>query len=123
MEPPPGTGTNSNEVWKLKKAVYGLTQASREWNKHLDQCLQAMGYRSLQKEPCIYWHRDKDQILGVFVDDIVSAGLLKDHDLFFQGDLKLGICITNLRKCNGFFGSRYLHSGLWVLVVVTNSIH
>jgi hypothetical protein len=24
MELPPGTGTNSNEVWKLKKAVYGL---------------------------------------------------------------------------------------------------
>jgi hypothetical protein len=30
MEPPPGTGNNPNEVWKLKKAVYGLKQASRE---------------------------------------------------------------------------------------------
>jgi hypothetical protein len=62
MEPPPGTGTNSNEVWKLKKAVYGLKQASREWNKQLDWCLQAMGYKSLQSELCIYQHEDKDQI-------------------------------------------------------------
>jgi hypothetical protein len=104
MEPPPGTGTNSNEVRKLKKAVYGLKQVSREWNKHLDRCLQAMSYKSLQSKLCIYWHRDKDQILRVFVNDIVSAGLLKDHDLFFQGSLKLGIHIKNLRECNGFLG-------------------
>jgi hypothetical protein len=54
MELPPGTGTNPSEVWKLKKAVYGLKQASREWNKHLDRCLQLMSYRSLQSEPCIH---------------------------------------------------------------------
>jgi hypothetical protein len=24
IEPPPGTGTNPNELWKLKKAVYAL---------------------------------------------------------------------------------------------------
>jgi hypothetical protein len=30
MELPPGAGNNPNEVWKLKKAVYGLKQASRE---------------------------------------------------------------------------------------------
>jgi hypothetical protein len=104
MEPPPGTGTSSNEVWKLKKAVYGLKQVSREWNKHLDWCLQAMCYKSLQSEPCIYRHVDKDQILGDFVDDIVIPGLLKDHNLFFQGSLKLGIRIKNLGKCNGFLG-------------------
>jgi hypothetical protein len=32
MEPPPGTGNNPNKVWKLKKAVYSLKQASRECN-------------------------------------------------------------------------------------------
>jgi hypothetical protein len=104
MEPPPGTGTDPNEVWKLKKAVYGLKQASREWNKHLDRCLQTMGYKSLQSEPCIYRHKDKNQILGVFVDDIVSAGSSEDHDLFFQGSLKLDIRIKNLGECKGFLG-------------------
>jgi hypothetical protein len=54
MESPPGTGTNSNKVWKLKKAVYGLKQVSRKWNKNQDRCLQAMDYKSLQSEPCIY---------------------------------------------------------------------
>jgi hypothetical protein len=104
MEPPPGTGTNPNKVWKLKKAVYGLKQVSREWNKHLDQCLQSMGYKSLQREPCIYLHEDKDQILGVFVNDIVSPGLLNDHDFFFQRSLKFGIQIKNLGKCDEFLG-------------------
>jgi hypothetical protein len=27
MEPPPGAGNNPNEVWKLKKAVYGLKRS------------------------------------------------------------------------------------------------
>jgi hypothetical protein len=54
MELPPSTETNPNKMWKLKKAVYGSKQASREWNKHLDWCLQAMGYKSLQSKPCIY---------------------------------------------------------------------
>jgi hypothetical protein len=51
MEPSPGAGNNPNEVWKLKKAVYALKQASREWNKHQDRCLQAMGYKCLHSEP------------------------------------------------------------------------
>jgi hypothetical protein len=41
---------------------------------------------------------------AVFVDDIVSAGLSEDHDLFFQGSLKLGIQIKNLGECKGFLG-------------------
>jgi hypothetical protein len=58
MEPPPGTGTNPNKVWNMKKVVYGLNQASREWNKHLDQCLKAMSYTSLQSKPCTYVYTD-----------------------------------------------------------------
>jgi hypothetical protein len=41
------------------------------------------------------------------VDDIVSAGISKDHDLFFQGRLKLGIHIKNLGKCDGFLGTEW----------------
>jgi hypothetical protein len=76
-----------------------------------------MGYKSLQSEPCIYRHRDKDHILGVFVDNKVSAGLLKDDDLFFPGSLKLGIHIKNLGKCNGFLGvdKHIQDNGSWLL--------
>jgi hypothetical protein len=63
-----------------------------------------MSYKSLQSEPCIYRHKDKDQILGVFGDDIVSAGLSEDNDFFFKGSLKLGIRMKNLGECKGFLG-------------------
>jgi hypothetical protein len=47
----------------------------------------------------------------------VSAGLSKDHDLFFQGSLKLGIRIQNLGKCNGFLGVDICiqDNGTWLL--------
>ncbi|KAG6438793.1 hypothetical protein O3G_MSEX000229 [Manduca sexta] len=62
---------NSNKVLKLKKAIYGLKQASRAWNKKVDVCLQDNGYKKSQLEPCMYIKNiDKCKtIVTVYVDD------------------------------------------------------
>ncbi|CAH2109147.1 unnamed protein product [Euphydryas editha] len=42
---------SKNKVLKLKKAIYGLKQASRAWNKKLDSCLLEYGYKKSKLEP------------------------------------------------------------------------
>ncbi|XP_019171098.1 PREDICTED: uncharacterized protein LOC109166666 [Ipomoea nil] len=46
MEPPPGyTEENNGQVCRLIKSLYGLKQASRQWNTKLCVALQNMGFR------------------------------------------------------------------------------
>ena len=67
---------NPNTVCKLHKAIYGLKQASRQWNKLLDAFMNKLGYKSLQTDSCIYIKRSKSNqlmILCLYVDDTVAA--------------------------------------------------
>ncbi|KAH9174145.1 hypothetical protein AeNC1_017689, partial [Aphanomyces euteiches] len=40
----------TNMVCKLNKSIYGLKQAPRQWNKKLNNCLLAMGFKRCHKE-------------------------------------------------------------------------
>lgn len=61
----------SNKVLKLKKAIYGLKQASRAWNKKVDSCLLGNGYCKSKLEPCMYTKNVGiyETIMAVYVDD------------------------------------------------------
>lgn len=63
----------TNKVCRLKKAIYGLKQASREWNKKLDQKLREYGLKRSRIDPCIYHNIDGKSMLfvAVYVDDLL----------------------------------------------------
>ena len=44
----------TNKVCKLQRSIYGLVQASRNWNKHLDSVIKAYGFIQTFGEACIY---------------------------------------------------------------------
>jgi hypothetical protein len=75
VRPPDGYSNESREVWRLKKSVYGLKQASRQWNIKLNEFLIKIGFKSLITDHCIYLRRkgDKFSILSIWVDDIIIA--------------------------------------------------
>ena len=60
-------------VWKLKKAIYGLKQASRSWNQCFDQTVQKFRFKKCPNESCVYKKVEKGNVvlLVLYVDDIL----------------------------------------------------
>jgi transposase InsO family protein len=114
MELPEGyEGDKQNSVCKLNKTLYGLKQASREWNVKFTQELKDQGFEQTMTDPCVFTRGvgPEKVLLGVFVDDNIIVGrsqniieakhilnnLFKMKDL---GELKkiVGIRVANEEK-------------------------
>lgn len=71
IEQPEGFKTNSNQVCRLNKAMYGLKQAGRQWNLKLESALMSYGLIKSQMDPCVYYNHDGTLFLAIYVDDIL----------------------------------------------------
>jgi hypothetical protein len=80
MELPEGyEGDGRKTVCKLDKTLYGLKQASREWNLKYTRKLKDHGFEQTLADPCVFVRGvgpDK-VLLGLFVDDNALVGNLK----------------------------------------------
>uniref|UniRef100_A0A5S6QKH9 Reverse transcriptase Ty1/copia-type domain-containing protein n=1 Tax=Trichuris muris TaxID=70415 RepID=A0A5S6QKH9_TRIMR len=59
-------------VCKLKKAIYGLKQAGRQWYKKLDEKLRELGMKPLESDSCVYSVPGTGGLLklvAIYVDD------------------------------------------------------
>jgi transposase InsO family protein len=87
MEQPEGFVCEGGEqkVCRLKKSIYGLKQASREWNSKFDHFLVQFGLNRCVADPCVYYQKDRDSliILAIWVDDglLCSRGNSKANEV------------------------------------------
>ncbi|GJT88080.1 retrotransposon protein, putative, ty1-copia subclass, partial [Tanacetum coccineum] len=71
-------------VCKLKRSIYGLKQASRQWNKRFDDEIKKFGFTQNRDEPCVYLKASGSNVtfLILYVDDILimrnNIPMLKD---------------------------------------------
>nr|GEW76915.1 retrotransposon protein, putative, Ty1-copia subclass [Tanacetum cinerariifolium] len=65
-----------NRVCKLKRSIYGLKQASRQWNKRFDDEIKKFGFTQNHDEPCVYLKSSGSNInfLILYFDDILIMG-------------------------------------------------
>ena len=73
---------NENMVCKLKKSLYRLKQAPRQWYKKFDSFMMSHEYKRTFVDPCVYvrrFHDDKFIILLLYVDDMLIVG--QDADM------------------------------------------
>ncbi|GJU56617.1 retrotransposon protein, putative, ty1-copia subclass [Tanacetum coccineum] len=65
-----------NRVCKLKRSIYGLKQASRQWNKQFDDEIKKFGFSQNRDEPCVYMKASGSYVtfLILYVDDILIMG-------------------------------------------------
>ncbi|KAM2628345.1 hypothetical protein TB2_001696 [Malus domestica] len=77
MAQPPGFVERGKEslVCKLNKSIYGLKQASRQWNKKFDQVIMAAGFQENKMDECVYLKVSDSKFifLVLYVDDILLA--------------------------------------------------
>lgn len=74
MRQPQGFKTN-NQVYKLKKSLYGLKQAAKVWNDTLDSELIKIGFLKNEMDRCLYMLCAENKIcyLLVHVDDMILS--------------------------------------------------
>ncbi|GJU98144.1 putative reverse transcriptase domain-containing protein [Tanacetum coccineum] len=63
-------------VCKLQRSIYGLKQASRQWNKRFDEEIKKFGFTQNRDEPCVYRKASGSNVvfLILYVDDILIMG-------------------------------------------------
>ena len=65
-----------SKVYKLKTSIYGLKQASRQWNLKFNQAMLKDGFTMVKEDHCVHIKCSNIGfiILSLFVDDILIAG-------------------------------------------------
>jgi hypothetical protein len=58
-----------NDEWaiKLKRNIYGLVQASRNWFLKLSKIYEHLGFKQSKSDPCLFLR--KDMIIVLYTDD------------------------------------------------------
>ncbi|WVZ18008.1 hypothetical protein V8G54_005330 [Vigna mungo] len=77
MKPPPGLLLpEPHLVCKLHKSLYGLRQASRQWNSKLTSALISYGFSQSSADHSLFTYHSSNSFIAllVYVDDIVLTG-------------------------------------------------
>ncbi|KAL0426862.1 UNVERIFIED_CONTAM: Retrovirus-related Pol polyprotein from transposon RE2, partial [Sesamum latifolium] len=77
MIPPEGYAkARSGLVCRLKKSLYDLKQASRQWNIEFTSKLEAYGFKQSPHDHCLFTMRSNSCFLAliVYVDDVLLTG-------------------------------------------------
>ncbi|XP_075079725.1 uncharacterized protein LOC142164957 [Nicotiana tabacum] len=130
MKVPPGlsipsTSSSTPLIFKLKKSLYGLRHASKQWYAKLSQALQSRGYTHALNDYSLFTKGSGDSliILVVYVDDIVfietDLGEVSALKAFFHDQFK----IKYLGLFNYFIGIEVLYSSFEVLLHQRKFIH
>jgi hypothetical protein len=67
-------------VAQLLKCLYGLKQSPRRWYQKLHAFLLSIGFTSSSADPCLYFKKDGQLSVLVYVDDLLIAGRRKQVD-------------------------------------------
>lgn len=121
MRLPDGYSTPSNKVYKLKRPLYGLKQASREWNCELTTHLLSYGFSQSSHDHCLFMLKTNTSFLAllVYVDDLlimgsfitkinnVKASLHKAFTIKDLGPVKYYLGLMVARSTNRIFLSQH----------------
>ena len=76
--PPPEAQKAPNTLWKLKKAVYGLSDAGLKWYKRVVAVLQSLGGRKSEMDTAVFVFHSKEGelegLVSVHVDEFFYCG-------------------------------------------------
>nr|GME03892.1 retrovirus-related Pol polyprotein from transposon TNT 1-94 [Ipomoea batatas] len=107
MALPPGfVPKQPGQVCKLKMSLYGLKQASRQWNARLTTELSSMGLKQAICDNSLFTRGSGNSFIAllVYVDDIVLASSDRNQIQQIKEHLHLVFQIKDLGNLNFFLG-------------------
>lgn len=112
VELPPGgaPGIEKGSLLRIKKAVYGLIDAPREWYTALQQTMDEAKFRRSKLDTCLYYAWEKGRLVGalaIHVDDILFTGTAEFQNTYMQ-KLKDKYPFKHWKVNQGEFLGRYL---------------
>lgn len=112
MNKPEGLEIGENKVLKLKKAIYGLKQSSRQWNLRVDQVLSKLGYKKSKFEPCLYTKKNGSSltIVALYVDDFFIFSNCQKETSFLKEKLGSEFKVKDLGQAKQILGVRIQYS-------------
>ena len=112
MEQPEGWVVPGKEDWVclLKKAIYGLKQASRQWNAKIHRTLLNQGFIRTYSDAGVYVYSSKTNgqvcYVVLYVDDLLLLGDSKPFIEQIKNHLKKEYQMTDLGPVERFLGLR-----------------
>ncbi|CAI7757382.1 unnamed protein product, partial [Closterium sp. NIES-53] len=106
---PPGfTGSfPTSSQWSLRRPVYGLRQAPREWHDTLRTTLAALGFVPSTADPLLFLRTDTSLppfCVLVYVDDLVFATADTEALTLVKSELQKRHTCTDLGELRSYFG-------------------
>lgn len=93
-------------MYKLRKALYDLKQASRAWNIKLNKILVGLNFHRCSEEPPLYKRQDKTSLLivVVYVDDLLITGSSLSAINDFKKSMAIEFEMSDLGKLAYYLG-------------------
>lgn len=119
MKPPLGySKAKHGEVCRLKRSLYGLKQASRQWNKELSKFLFNLGFVQSKQDYSLFT-RDLDGefvVILVYVDDMVLTGTSSSQISDIKLALDKAFTIKDLGNLKYFLGIEIIRNESGILL-------
>ena len=91
-------------VCRLKRALYGLKESPRLWNKELHGWLSSQGFSQSKSDLCLYVNRDRTVYLCIYVDDILCVSHTDDASRAFVSEMRKRFVVTDCGMPKVFLG-------------------
>ncbi|KAL2249991.1 UNVERIFIED_CONTAM: Retrovirus-related Pol polyprotein from transposon RE1 [Sesamum indicum] len=112
MKPPNGYEILAGKVCKLNKSLYGLKQASRQWNQQFIDKITEFGFIQSAHDHCLFIKHTKSHLIAllVYVDDIFVTAPSNDLIMEVKGYLNELSTIKDLGVAAYFLDTGHLKS-------------
>ena len=119
MKPPLGyKKAKSGDVCRLKRSLYGLKQASRQWNKELNKFLFSLGFIQSKQDYSLFTRNLDGEfvVILVYVDDMVLTGTSRTQIDHIKAALDKAFTIKDLGDIRYFLGIEVIRNSCGTLL-------
>ncbi|KAL2248343.1 UNVERIFIED_CONTAM: Retrovirus-related Pol polyprotein from transposon RE1 [Sesamum indicum] len=118
MTPPEGYEVKKGMVCKLKKSLYGLKQASRQWNNEFTEKIKELGFTQSKYDYCLFAKGTTNNFIAllIYVDDVLVAAATKSLIEEVKRYLDNLFTIKDLGEAQYFLGLELFRSQMGLIV-------